>query len=275
MNPWLETIAVIMVAALGILAGKLSSRFHKCWWMVGYFVGLFFIAMLAAARCNYSLSFIPPFSWFLAGRTRLVLAALAITMGLLTPLSRLPYRTQRVLTCVLMTLIVGWFCILPFFVPALIKGQLLSIDTRVDSNGVCIQSKKYTCGPAAAVTALRMLGLPAQEGQIAVWAHTSPVMGTLPKCLYTAIQDGYDSYGLKCQYRRFDSVEQLADEGVTLAVVKDTFLKDHCVTVLKVYDKAILVGDPAFGKRLMPREDFEKIWRFSGIVLKRDTTQKI
>jgi predicted double-glycine peptidase len=50
---------------------------------------------------------------------------------------------------------------LPFLVPALIKERLSNLTTRLDSNGICYQSTDYTCGPAAAVTALRRLGLQA------------------------------------------------------------------------------------------------------------------
>jgi len=50
-------------------------------------------------------------------------------------------------------------------------------------------------------------------------------------------------------------------------------MTDHCIAVLEVSDEAITVADPASGKRLLSYKQFEEIWRFSGIVLKRDSAQ--
>jgi hypothetical protein len=196
-------------------------------------------------------------------------------MGLTVPLSRLPRRCEKLLVCILMVVIVTWYSVLPFLVPALIKEHLSNIQTRLSANGICFQSTDYTCAPAAAVTALVRLGLSAEEGEIAVLSHTSPVAGTLPSCLSSALQNRYGEAGLKCQYRRFDSIDQLSRAGVTLAMVRDAFLIDHCIAVLEVSDRTITVADPVTGMRLMSHEQFEKIWRFSGIVLERDRTQSI
>ena len=119
------------------------------------------------------------------------------------------------------------------------------------------------------------MGLPAQEGEIAVLSRTSPIAGTLPACLQTALKNRYGADGLKCQYRTFDSIRQLKNAGVTLAVVRDVFLSDHCVAVLEVSDQMVTVGDPVLGKKSLSHEQFEKIWRFSGIVLNRDSMQSI
>ncbi len=275
MNPWLETIGVIQIALLGIFLGRVFSGLRKPYWTLGYFLPSLLIAMLVLARYNNALPFVPPFSWITAGRVRFVILALAVTMGLTTPLSRLPRKCERLIIGVLMVVVVTWFSILPFLVPALIKNELSNLKTTVNSNGLCFQTTAYTCGPAAAVTALGKLGLSASEGEIAVLSHSSPVAGTLPACLRTALQNRYGADGLKCRYRHFDSIAQLRNAGITLAVVRDAFLSDHCVTVLEVSDRMVTIADPVFGRTLMSHEQFEKIWRFSGIVLKRDPTQSI
>jgi len=271
MTPWLETIGIILVALLGVFLGKVFSRLHKSYWMIGYFLSLLLIVFLAITRCSNSLAFVPPFVWA-AGRLKFVIFSLAVTMGLTTPLSRLPHKFEKVAICILMVMIVVWFSVLPFLAPALIEGHLANLTTRVDSNGICFQTTDYTCAPAAAVTALRKLGLPAHEGEIAILSHTSPVAGTLPGCLQAALQNRYGAEGLRCRYRRFDSIVQLKDAGITLAVVKDAFLSDHCVAVIEVSDRMITVADPIMGKKSLSHKQFEKIWRFSGIVLKRDST---
>jgi len=275
MNPWLETIGVILVALLGIGLGRMFSGFRKSYWALGYLLPALLVAMLVAARCANSLAFTPPLFWLTTSRAKFVILALAVTMGLTTPLSRLPRKREKLVVCVLMAVVVAWFSVLPFLVPALIKDHLSNLRTRFDSNGICFQTTDYTCAPAAAVTALKKLGLPAHEGEIAVLSHTSPVAGTLPGCLRTALQNRYGADGLKCQYRHFDSVGQLRDAGITLAVVRDAFLSDHCVAVLEVSDRMVTIADPVGGRQLMSHERFEKIWRFTGIVLKRDAAHSI
>jgi len=275
MNPWLETIGVVLVALLGILLGRFFSSLRRPHWTLGYFLSFLLIATLVIIKCDNSLAFVPPFSWIATGRVKFVILSLAVTMGLTTPLSRLPRKCEKFTICTLMTVVVVWFSVLPFLVPVLIRDQLLRLQTRIDSDGICFQSTDYTCGPAAAVTALRKLGLQANEGEIAVLSHTSPVAGTLPWCLYTALQNRYGAAGLKCQYRYFDSIIQLKNAGITLAVVRDEFLSDHCVAVLEVSDQMVCVADPVAGRRLMSHSQFEKTWRFSGITLKRDSAQRI
>ncbi len=270
----LVTVCFVIVALFCIFLGSMFSSFRSGRWTLGYFIPLGLIAMLVTVRFSGAVSFVPLLCWLVAGRMKFVILCLAVTMGLTTPLSRLPRRCEKFIICILMVVVVVCFSVLPFLTPALIKSELLNIRTMVNPNGICFQSKDYTCGPAAAVTALRTLGLPAHEGEIAVLSHTNPVTGTLPWCLYRALQNRYGADGLECQYRSFDSIAQLKNAGITLAVVKNVFLLDHCVAVLEVSDWMVTIADPVTGEKLMSHEQFEKIWRFSGIVLKRDVADK-
>ncbi|MBN1360392.1 MAG: hypothetical protein JW993_07365 [Sedimentisphaerales bacterium] len=195
--------------------------------------------------------------------------ALAIPLGVSTLLNRLPRAGEKVAVCLVTSLLLLWSSVLPCLAPAWVKGRLVNLETTIDANGVCLQSTRYTCGPAAAVTALRKLGLPAGEGEIAILSCASPVTGTLPTSLCKALRNRYGSDGLECRYRLFDSISQLGDSGITLAVVKDAFLLDHCVTVLAIADETVTVADPSVGLRSMSRAQFEAIWRFCGIVLNR------
>ena len=275
MNPWLETTGVILIAVFGVFAGRFFSRFRKLWWVLGYILPGVLIAMLAMIRFNNALYFVSPFTWIAAGRVRFVVLSLAVSMGLTVPLSRLPYKFEKLIVCVLMAGFVTWFSVMPFLVPALIKDHLSNLQTKFDKNGICRQTTGYTCGPAAAVTALGKLGLKANEGELAVLSYSSPVIGTLPACLSSALQDRYSAEGLICRYRRFDSIAQLKNAGITLALVREAFLMDHCLAVLEVSDDAVIVADPVMGARMMPYEQFEKIWRFCGIVLQRNPLQSI
>ncbi len=213
--------------------------------------------------------------WLTAGRIKFVAMSLAITIGLSTLEPRMPHKFEKPVVFMLMILFVSGFCIVPFLAPAIFKKDISDIKTTFAADGVCIQSKSYTCGPAAAVTALGKLGLKADEGKIAVLSRTSPITGTLPNCLSSALEDLYSTKGLKCTYRYFDSLEQLKNAGITLAVLRDTFITDHCVAVLEVSENLVKIADPQFGMQLIPHERFKQMWRYSGIVLKRELTQSI
>src|SRR4030042_6308866 len=226
MNPWLETTGVILIAVFGVFAGRAWSRFRKPWWVLGYILPSVLIAMLAMLRFNNALYFVSPFSWVAAGRVRYVVLCLGVSMGLTVPLSRLPHKFEKLIVCLLMAGFVTWFSVLPFLVPALIKGRLSNLQTKFDKTGVCRQTTDYTCGPAAAVTALGKLGLRADEGELAVLSYSSPMTGTLPACLSSALQDRYRAKGLSCRYRSFESIAQLKNAGITLALVRDAFMID-------------------------------------------------
>jgi hypothetical protein len=271
MVPWFETFGVILLSVFSILLGRFFSGLKKPYWIIGYFIPLALIGILTIARSNNFLCFTSPFCWFVSGRGRFVILSLSICMGLTVPLSRLPRKLEKILVCILMFIFVTWFSVMPFLFPVLIKGKLLSRATFFDKDGICRQTTKYTCGPAAAVTALNRLGLSAEEGEIAVLSQSSPLVGTLPALLCSALEGRYGPEGLKCSYRRFDTIEQLRQTGITLVVVKESFLLDHCIVVLQVLDDAVAVADPITGKELIPIKEFEKMWRFSGIIMERGT----
>lgn len=268
MNPWVDTIGLLCVAFSGIVIGLKISRTRGHRWLWGYVVPLVLLFLLAGVRFYHFLVFVPPFSFFLAGRFRFIVLALAITVGLTTSISRLKHIYQKVVLYILMTVFVIWFAALPLLMPVLIKDKLLNLPTIVNADGICMQSTDFTCAPAAAVTALGKLGFEASEGRLAFLSYSNPITGTLPACLEDTLRTCYGSRGLDCHYRRFDSVEQLKNADLTLAIIKSSFLTDHCIVVLKVNDQDVLLADPVFGKTRMTRRQFEKIWRFTGITLK-------
>ena len=153
--------------------------------------------------------------------------------------------------------------------PASNRGHLADVKTRLDPDGICRQSQSYTCGPAAAVTALHELGLRADEREIALLAHTSSRTGTEPRRLAQGLQKRFGADGLVAEYRRFENLEELSRAGLTLAVLQFNASQDHCVTILGVQANAVVVGDPVGGLALVSKEEFENQWQFVGIVLKR------
>jgi hypothetical protein len=277
LQPWLETIGVIFLLGGGIALGYLFSRLGKPWWLISYAVALALILAVGLTRYYHFLVFVPPFSWAVAGRTEFVLLAVAVTMGLTAPLSRLPRRRQRIIVFAFMILISLYYSVMPFFYPILVHKQLARQGTMMIPGGLCLQGTSYTCGPAAAVTALRQLGIRAHEGEIAVLAHSNPVAGTPEDLLCLALQKRFGPEGLTFQYRLFESVDQLAAAGLTVLPVKYSLMVDHYITVLEVTAKDVIVADPLVGKRTLTRGHFQSLWRYSGIVIWRNqpgTAQK-
>jgi Peptidase C39 family len=273
MVAWFEIAGVIIAAFLGAVGGRSFSRLKNPHWCWGYFLPLAFIFLLLLITYAGLNASTPLFAWISSGRLRFVIIALSVTMGAMTLIGRLTNRIEKAVVFVVMIGIVAWGSVLPFVMPMIIRGDLADLKTKTDENDICVQSTSYTCGPAAAVTALRQLGVTAQEGELAILSHTSPIVGTMPWSLYKAIQNRYGSDGIDCQFRHFDSVSQLRGAGVTLAVIKDAFMLDHCVAILEVGDNTVTIGDPAFGKVQMSYKSFQSVWRFYGITLKHNSAK--
>jgi len=264
LQAWIETLGIACLAVAGAAAGWRCSKLRKPWWLVGYFVPLLFIVMVGVARRVPELELAPPFAWLMAGRTEFALLAPVCTLLLTTPLSRLPHRRQRILISVLMIAAVGQTSIVPFLSPAFNHRYLAGLRTTIDPQGICIQSNGYTCGPAAAVTALRRLGIEAQEGQLAILARTTRFTGTPGDLLCLAIQE---QHGVRCRPVCVPNVDELRGKEPFIAVVKYAFLIDHYVAVLHVEDSTVLIGDPLIGQLEMTHEEFARMWRKCGILL--------
>lgn len=274
MQPWLETIGVVALALVGAFLGQFSARLRKPWWLLGYVLPLLLVSMVSLARRIDQLSFLPPFSWLMAGRSEFVILAFSTATLFSTPLSRLRYERQKAMVRVLAIVCVFYLSVLPFLGEALFRPYLTDLETQLDAEGICRQSYGFTCGPAAAVTALEVLGFQAEEGELAILSHTSPTAGTPADLLCAALIKRYAAEGLLCEYRRFKSISELKTAGVTIAVTKYRFLVDHYVTVLDVTDEDVVVGDPLVGKRQLSHDEFGRIWRFSGLLLRRRQKRK-
>ena len=273
MNPWAESFVALAVAAGGVLVGAWFSRLSKPFWLLGYLVPLTVIVVYSLISRVPQLVFLPPFSWLLMGRSKLVVMGFIVTMVLTTPLLKLPRRRDRVAVSLIMACITLAMSVWPCLAPAFCHGQLASLKTKIDDDGICLQGTDYTCGPASAVTALRKLGFLADEGEIAILASTAPSTGTPPDILAEALQKRYGQEGLVAEYRRFASVDELRGRGLVLAVIKFNLIMDHYVTVLKVDDNEVMVGDPLTGIHRYTYSEFAVEWHFVGVVLSRNATK--
>jgi hypothetical protein len=206
------------------------------------------------------------------GRNRFACFNFAAVMLLAVPQPRLARKRNRIVVGLFMFVLTS-VSIIPFLAPAFNRSYLAGLKTRVDPDGVCRQSNDYTCAPAAAVTALRKLGLPAEEGEIAILAHTSSLTATEPDVLARELQKHCGARGLIAYYRVFSSVEELKKAGLTIAVVRFNLMLDHCVAVLEVKDNQIVIGDPLSGLTSLSADEFANKWEFVGVVMKRVSVQ--
>lgn len=271
MNETLRPILILSLIGVGVLTGRWLARLPKPFWFLGYFVPLGLICLLGLEKNYPHLNFVWPFSLLGPSMVKLHLLAMVTPILLITSLWRSANRRLRVLGTLFLFSFLVQYCILPVLVPLVIRNQMARLDTVIDSDGICLQRTEFTCGPAAAVTALRRLHLTATEGELAVLARTTRFAGTPPDVLAETLQSRYGKEGLQSEYRSFHSLEELRSAGLTLAVIKFNFWLDHYVTVLEVTDKQVVVGDPLEGKVRYTRAAFEKVWRHSGVVLKRET----
>ena len=270
LDPWIESLAVASIAVAAFLLGRWLSRLPAPYWLIGYLFPLALILLYCLATFEPRVALAPPVSWMATGRSRFVTFNFVTTMVLSAPLARLARKRNRVMV-ELLILVLSLTSLLPFLAPALNQPYLAGLKTRLDPDGVCRQSNEYTCGPAAAVTALRKLGFPAEEGEIAILARTSSLTGTEPDTLAKALQKRYGADGLLVEYRAFKDLDDLKKAGLTVAVLQFNALQDHCVTILGVATNSVLVADPLSGLTPISRDEFENKWQFVGIALKRAT----
>lgn len=268
MQPWLETLGVMILAFLGGVLGLKASRLRKPYWALGYAFPLLLLIIIGLVRHIARLRFVAGLSWAAAGRNEFVILSLAVPMVFATLIPRLVNRRQKILVSILLAVATAQSSIFPFLVPPLIRNHLAALQTHITADSVCLQTTGYTCGPASAVTALKQLGIEAQEGEIAILAHTTPIHGTADDLLSQAIEKRYGSEGVSCHYRHFNSIAQLKETCPTIAVVKFAPLIDHYITILEVSDDYVIVADPLAGKQTLTHKEFKDKWRFIGIVVK-------
>ena len=161
MQPLFETLAVTILAFLGLLIGLWIGQIRKRWWALGYAFPLVSTVTVGLAIRVNRLRFLIPFCWISAGRSEFVVLAFAVPMAFGTLIWRLPKKSEKILAGALLGVASVLFFIYPFLVPVLIRTRLAQLDTSMTFSGVCLQTTRYTCGPAAAVTALARLGIKA------------------------------------------------------------------------------------------------------------------
>jgi hypothetical protein len=157
----------------------------------------------------------------------------------------------------------------PFLLPALLEGPHRRLRTTSDAHGICRQPTAYTCGPAAAVTALRRLGIEADLGDVTVASRAAPMFGTRPSMLCGALERRFRAEGLRCRPWWYGSVAELRGPAVHLIELRLDTMVDHWAVVLGSADEGFVIGDPLAGRQVIAPADLARAWRGRGAVLWR------
>ncbi len=271
MNPWTETLAVTALAVFGALLGWGCSRLRAPWWGLGYLVpmSVVLVRVVVARRPEWALH--PLIAWQWTGRWAFAGAAAAVAMLFATLVPKLPVKRDRWALGGLVIVLVSYLGIWPTVSAAWSRDRLMSLVTSIPPDGVCRQSTDYTCGPAAAVTVLRRLGVSAEEGALALAAGTSPAVGTPPEALVRAIKEQFGSQGVRAELHGFRSVDDLSSHLPALVVVRFGLLLDHWLCVIENHGEWLTVADPLSGPVKMSRSELESRWRHEAVTLRRES----
>lgn len=265
-----QFIAIAVFVSIAFFTGLKLSKLSKKYWVVSYLLALLVIMSIVASRHFRQLVFIAPFSWIMAGRVEFIVisAAAALLLGVLIP--RLEQRNLKVSLCFLLFIFCGYNIAVPFLLPVFIRGKMERTENSYVSDGVCLQSTGYTCGPASAVTFLSQFGINANEGELAILAYTTPQLGTSEDLLVTAINKAHSKNGFRCEYIFIDTIKELKEHCPAIAVIKYSLLADHYITVLEVAENQVIVGNPLSGKETLTYQQFLDKWRSAAIVSKKN-----
>ncbi|MFW5798123.1 MAG: C39 family peptidase [Planctomycetota bacterium] len=271
-GPFIETLGVVLVAVGAWYVGRRLGRLESLWWMVGYIVPLVLLLVVSAGRRFIWLEIDSAVGYLMVGRMEFVLLGVVVCMLMSTLIQRLKDDGQKRALRALMVFAVCYMSVLPFLVPGLLYNYHLGMKTTLTETGVCLQTSNYTCGPAAAVTALRVLGYKAHEGRLAMLGHSSFIAGTPPDLMCRAITRQWGARGVSCRVRMFGGLDDLRNEiaagHVVLAIVKANIFNDHYVTVVAFHeDGHVVVADPARGMVVQEPEAFMDAWRRAGVVI--------
>jgi len=125
------------------------------------------------------------------------------------------------------------------------------------------QQFDFSCGSAALATLLTYHYQDAvTEQEVFLWMYNHGDQAKIHKEGFSLLDmkhyleaNGYHADGF------YVSLDQLADAGVPAIVLINIKGYNHFVVVKGITDKRVLVGDPSVGSRIIPRGEFEKMWK--------------
>jgi hypothetical protein len=264
---WIEFIAVGLTALAGLLSGAVVSRLGKRPALIACLCVIIVILTLGGGWFVPISMYNPVVFALFAGRIKLILLAFLVPMGLASAMPYLPYKIERRGVLVMTAVSIYVFAVFPFLGAAMAGDVLAGVPASFDSNGVCRQSTSFTCGPAAAATALHRLGVDVSEGQMAVLSRSCPYIGTSDYNLIHAVNQAVSDKPIECTYGCWEELPKLSGRQVMLVILQQGVWMNHCVAILNTTDRAVVFADPAEGIITLSQKHFQKLWTGRGILL--------
>lgn len=135
---------------------------------------------------------------------------------------------------------------------------------------VFYQSTPWSCAPAAAVSLVRSLGIPANEAELARLMHTRPHRGTGDLQAQYGLARKLEPYGRTAHLRNITWQQLVASGGRALVPVSFGPFDTHMIAVLDADLWSATVVDPITGPQRLLREQLESVWLGRAIVVTPD-----
>ena len=136
------------------------------------------------------------------------------------------------------------------------------IDEQISKSkkfsGIVMQSKPYTCGPAALATALNNIGVISTETEISKLAGTDQTGTTMYGLLKAAKIKGVDAVGMRV------SINNLRYNNIVFLTINNDF---HYSVILKIDQEKVILADPALGNIKLSKKQFEEIYSGTALIL--------
>jgi len=134
----------------------------------------------------------------------------------------------------------------------------LTHNVTVDSEGVVLQARNYTCGPAALATVLQRLGVNTTEDELAGLAGTTEDGTTMQGLLEAARAKGMNATGMKL------NISELTENMIAYTINDGT---GHYTVINEITNDTIKLADPSLGNIEMNIEEFAEIYSGYALVI--------
>ena len=136
-----------------------------------------------------------------------------------------------------------------------------TIDDNItaDTTGVVLQTRNYTCGPAALATLLQKLGINTTEDELADLAGTTEDGTTMQGLLEAAKAKGVNMTGMKL------NITELHENMIAYTMSDGV---GHYTLIREVNNETVKLADPTMGNIEMSLEEFQEIYTGYALIIK-------
>lgn len=255
-------VALAFAAALFRVGYVVGGRVSGRWGRVGLAVAGVTLAVPGALMVLYYLHWFDHWVWFYTFRawrfTDWTAGGLGFGAGLAARWRPARYSGEAASLAAGGAVFVA--VMIPHLKPLLAPVRLADFASEL-KGGVCLQSTEYSCGPAAAVTVMKLFGIAASEREVVRFAFTSR-RGT--EVWYLARLMRFR--GLKSRF--IIDPSRIGDPPMpSIAGVRMGELGDFVAVLAKTRSGDFVIGDPLAGRRVVAAEALRREYTFTGFYL--------